>query len=171
MFIGHLPAGYLAAVALESPLAKTGDLRTARLAFWSMIIASITPDLDMFYFYLVDNRATHHHLYWTHLPWFWCAVLAPVAALAVILKKKSVLVATAAIAGGAFLHLILDSIVGGIAWLSPFSSRLFYVMELQPRYGWWVWNFVLHWSFLLEVLVCAAAGLVFLKRRRLARSQ
>jgi len=46
MFIAHFPAGYLLASASEARL----DADYRRLAFWCILIGSVAPDLDMFYF-------------------------------------------------------------------------------------------------------------------------
>jgi inner membrane protein len=63
--------------------------------------------------------------------------------------------------------MVLDSIVGDIAWLAPFSmstSRC----PTSRRYSepWWL-NFILHWSFALELLLVALA--VYVWRRDHAR--
>lgn len=49
------------------------------------------------------------------------------------------------------LHLALDTIVGKIRWLYPFSRQDFYLFEVTARYKWAYWNFILHWTFLLEI--------------------
>ena len=61
MFIAHLPAGYL--------LAKVG--RTKGLLFIGILIGSWLPDLDMLWFYFVDERQNVHHHYITHRPLVW----------------------------------------------------------------------------------------------------
>lgn len=74
MFIAHLPAGYLSAKYLYRRFAATG------VPFGLFILASIAgalaPDLDLFYFFLVDHRRTPHHLYWSHFPLVWAVLLA-----------------------------------------------------------------------------------------------
>ncbi|BDS07678.1 metal-dependent hydrolase [Oceaniferula spumae] len=162
MFIAHLPAGYLCAKLSQR---RCRDVNK-KLVFWSILIGSILPDIDMFYFYLIDNRQTHHHLYWTHFPSFWAAIWLVVSAFALATKNKRLFLANTALAAGLLLHLLLDSLVGGVAWLHPFSSKLYYMLEIPATRSWWVWNFVLHWTFLAEVLICLAA-LVLLVRSRM----
>ena len=55
IFIAHLPAGYL--------LTKTIFSRTlgARAVMAAALLGSITPDLDLLYFYTLDARQRHHH--------------------------------------------------------------------------------------------------------------
>lgn len=54
------------------------------------------------------------------------------------------------------LHMALDSLAGGIAWLAPLSDLELRLVEVPARHGWWVWNFVLHWTMLIEVLILSA---------------
>ena len=49
------------------------------------------------------------------------------------------------------MHLILDTVTGGIAWLYPFSDGLFVLLRPIRRFDWWVWNFVCHWTFSFEI--------------------
>ncbi|WP_295048142.1 hypothetical protein [uncultured Paracoccus sp.] len=58
------------------------------------------------------------------------------------------------------LHVILDSIAAGIGWLQPFSDLQFNLVAVPAGRSWWVWNFVLHWTFLLELALCVWAGMV-----------
>lgn len=60
MFIGHLPGAYLALRPLQR--------RLPPLAFAAGLLGSVLPDLDLIWFYFVDNHAFHHHEYITHRP-------------------------------------------------------------------------------------------------------
>jgi inner membrane protein len=57
------------------------------------------------------------------------------------------------------LHMVLDSIAAEILWLKPFSDFEVNLVEVPARYDWWVWSFVLHWTFLLELAIVLAAGI------------
>jgi inner membrane protein len=74
MFIAHLPAGYVLTRRLidRAPAGDALSRRLLALGLW----ASVLPNLDLLYFYLIDNRQTLHHLYWPHVPVSW---LAPAA--------------------------------------------------------------------------------------------
>ena len=63
------------------------------------------------------------------------------------------------------LHLVLDSIAGGILWLYPFDDRLWQVVEVPAAYGHWIISFMLHWTFVLEVAVWVAAIWLALRGR------
>jgi hypothetical protein len=162
MIIGHLPAGYV--------LTKLGYWRFGRLIdsyrkfmFWG-VFGSVAPDLDMFYFHLVDNGRIHHHKYFSHYPVLWLAlvVIAAVLCLSKLTREKlGVHGLIFAVAG--FCHLILDTIVGDIWWLAPFVDQPFAFATVPALYKPWWLNFFLHWSFLLEVAVIAWA--VWLWRR------
>lgn len=164
MLIAHGPAGYLCACAAErfEPPSFSPSLR--RAIFWAFLIGSIFPDLDMFYFYLIDHRQHHHHLYPTHLPFVWLCLYALALGLSVVRKRKDIAWVASAFAASVFLHLLLDTPMGGIAWLYPLSSRLFHLVTVHPTQSWWFLSFVFHWTFLAELLICLGAFLLFLKR-------
>ena len=52
-----------------------------------------------------------------------------------------------------FLHLVLDTVSGGIAWLYPYDAGSIVLIDVPARFDWWVWNFILHWSFLPEIAI------------------
>jgi hypothetical protein len=60
------------------------------------------------------------------------------------------------------LHMVLDSIAAEILWLKPFADLEVNMVKVPARYGWWVWSFVLHWTFLLELAIVLAAGITLL---------
>lgn len=165
MFIGHLPAGYLAthSILLRHPAPAPCRRRLLALG----MAASVLPDLDLLWFYLVDQRRHVHHAYLPHLPLFWLAVFA---AAALILRLRgagrSAWLATAIIGANILLHLVLDTIAGGVRWLWPFSRAELVLAHVPARYGAWVLNFVLHWTFALELALMGAALVVAWRMRR-----
>lgn len=161
MFIAHLPAGYVAAKILEHRWPET----QRRNLVIALLIGSVFPDFDMLYFYLVDQGRHLHHHYWTHLPVFWLAVLGVGLCASRVLRPQLVPVTTSFVAG-VFLHLILDTPFGGILWLAPFSDQMFHFVTVPASRSWWVWSFVFHWSFAIELAICVAAALLYLSRRR-----
>lgn len=154
MIVAHLPAGYLPARSLRGP------------AFAAALAGSVFPDLDMLAFHLVHDRAFHHHHCWVHVPGFWAIVgAAAVLVLRSVGAGRHVSVVLAFLAGVA-LHIMLDGLAGGIAWFWPLSGELHALVEVPARFDWWVWSFVLHWTFALELAICAVAALAFLRDRR-----
>jgi inner membrane protein len=165
MFIAHLPAGYLGACHLT----RRSAVEKRRLVFAPFLVGSIFPDLDMLYFYLVDKGRHLHHDYWTHLPAFWLACLAGSLTLALLLRSRGLASMSASFVAGVFLHLVLDTPFAGIQWLYPLSDHSFYLVTVPATRSWWVWSFVFHWTFLFEIVICVAAAVVFIMRRRRAR--
>lgn len=155
MITAHLPAGYLLARALPP---RRGLLPV-------VLAASILPDLDLAWFYLVDNRAIHHHRYWVHIPAFW-AMIAIVALPTLRLAAPRLLPYAGAALAAIFLHILLDSIAGDILWLWPFSDRLYALTTVPATRSHWLLSFMTHWTFLLELAIWAAAAFVFLRRPR-----
>lgn len=159
MFIAHLPAGFLLTHWLQN------KLKTKKF-LWVGLLASILPDIDMFYFYLVDNRQTLHHHYWTHLPLFWIALGIFFILVAKIFNKRELFIITIIAFANIILHLVLDSIVSGINWLYPFIDDDVFLFTVPAKYNFWAWSFVLHWTFLFEVIAIIAAAVLLYKRRK-----
>ncbi len=168
MFIAHLPAGYL--------LSKCFNKKAAgKLLSWKAIVSlglagSIFPDLDLFYFYFIDERQHQHHSYWTHIPYFWALIYLSALVLSRIINSKKIACIATVLFSGIMLHLILDTIAGGIRWFYPTNSQYVILVEVLPQYRWWVLNFILHWTFVLEITITLAASIVYMysnKQQRL----
>lgn len=166
MFVAHLPAGFLLTRHLAPRLAP--EPRQARRLMAIGLVASVLPDIDLLYFYLVDGRQTLHHDYWTHIPAFWLLASGAAVALFRIARTPVPWPAVVVLLAGVLLHLALDTVTGGIAWLYPYDIGRVVLVDVPARFGWWVWNFVLHWSFLFEIaiLAWAAAELGVLRKAR-----
>lgn len=144
MFIGHLPAGYI----LTKKLQKKFKMK---YFLFLGLLGSVLPDIDILYFYFIDNRQTLHHSYWIHTPFYWLVISVITFLLISILRKNKYRIAAIIFFGNIFLHLALDTIVGKIGWLYPFLAESYYLFNVPAVYGFWVYNFVFHWTFLLEV--------------------
>ena len=79
--------------------------------------------------------------------------------------SRTAWLALAVFGANVMLHLVLDTTAGGIRWLWPASEAEFALSQPSARYTPWYLNFVLHWTFALEVAITLAA-LVSLARRR-----
>ena len=119
--------------------------------FWG-IFGSVAPDLDMFYFHLIDHRYVNHHKYFSHYPVVWVSVIA-LSFFVMKATRNSHGIYPAIFSISGFFHLILDSIVGDIWWLAPFVDQPFALATVPARYHPWWLSFIFHWSFGLEILV------------------
>jgi len=154
MLIAHLPSGYVPGRIIPSHIPY---LMPAAL------IGAILPDTDMLFFHFVDHGSIHHHRYWVHIPLFWAAVAAvTVPVLARTRYLQTALVFFAAL----LLHMVLDTISGGILWGVPFSNHLFSLVTVPATQSHWVLSFILHWTFLLEILIWLIAIALFVQRWR-----
>ena len=161
MFIAHLPAGYLwTRYLLGKRYATDAQSSLYRRLMALGLAGSLLPDLDMVYFYLIDLRQHLHHGYATHVPLFWLVLFGLTLVSGVILKKPAIRAAAIILFSNVFIHLGLDTIVGKVRWLAPFSGRDFVLIKVPARYGWWVWNFIFHWTFLIEVGLVVGAVMV-----------
>lgn len=164
MFIAHLPAGYLATRSILDRQPVPVPLRRRLLALGMM--ASVLPDLDLLWFYLVSDRRQVHHAYLPHLPLAWIPVFAA-AALVLWMRRASrpAWLGMLVVAVNILLHQVLDTTAGGIRWLWPFSDAEFVLSHVEARYDPWYLNFILHWTFALEVAIVATALWVRLRNR------
>lgn len=129
------------------------------------MIASILPDIDILYFYLIDNRQSLHHGYWIHIPFYWL-IIGIIAFMTIyLLKKKDYYIAATIFFANIFLHLTMDTIVGKIQWLYPFTDQSYFLFNVPAVYDFWVYNFIFHWTFLFEVIVIVLAGYIIIKER------
>lgn len=153
MLSAHLPSGYVLAHGLP---------RRTPLIMAAALIGAVLPDLDMIWFYFVDHGSIHHHRYWVHIPAFW-------AAMAVItlpvLAKKGYLDTGLAFFAAILLHMVLDSIGGGIMWLAPFDDRLISLVTVPASQSHWVLSFILHWTFVLELVIWGVAFILWRRSR------
>ncbi len=147
MITAHLPSGYV--------LARSQGWSGAVLV--AAVIGAVFPDVDLIAFYLIDDRAVHHHRYWLHAPafaLFVSAALYTVAALAAPKWTAPVLAFGAAWT----LHILLDSVAGGIMWLWPVSTELHMLFPVAPRHGvHFLVAFLTHWTMIFEALIWLAA--------------
>lgn len=151
MLTAHLPAGYCAARLS----------RAQGTTFGAILLGAILPDFDMIAFHFIDHGAFHHHRYWVHIPAFWALIALVV--IPVIWRTRwrgPVLGFLAAI----FLHLVLDSLSGGILWGAPLSQALYSLVTVPATQSHWVLSFVLHWTFVFEITIWLLAAWLFLNR-------
>jgi inner membrane protein len=164
MLIAHLPAGYLLTKFIQK---VTGTKRYMRLG----LIASVLPDIDMLYFNFVSSNKSHHEFI-THIPMFWFLVMFFSVGLASTFIKNErkynrALLVLFIFFANIFLHMLLDSFAAPIRWVYPFYNYSFELIHVPAKYDWWVWSFVLHWSFLAEVGIIILALSVFFKVNQL----
>jgi inner membrane protein len=153
MFIGHAPASYL----MTSALRRRAWALDHPGWIWLGVAAGLFPDLDLIYFYTLDHRRHLHHSYVTHLPFDWLLVTIAAALAAASCARVRRLAVVFLV--NVWLHLALDSVVGRIEWLYPWSERGYALFDVPARFGrqFHVLNYVLHWTFLFEIALVAAA--------------
>lgn len=165
MLIAHMPAGYILSVAALGLRNSTRNHthKHTRLCLYTGLLGSILPDFDILYWFFIDDGHTFHHAYWTHIPLYWAAL----AVLLWLLRGKlteAVRAAAPFVLMGVAAHLVLDSVASGIMWFYPFSREMLHTTEIPVRYGHWLIDMLTHWTFFIELAICALGGLVFLYR-------
>lgn len=161
MIIGHLPVGYFSSKLIFPRLSSRGI--SAKAFILVGILGALAPDLDMLYFHLVDYRQHHHHTCWTHKPIVWGILLliSLILLKSMRLSYRPVLMFIFSLNG--FIHMFLDTIVGDIWWFAPFIDKPFAFFTVPALYKPWWLNFLLHWSFALELAVSIWALIIFKK--------
>jgi len=155
MLTAHLPSGYVL-----GRLAPAG-----RGLMVAALIGAVLPDFDMLWFHFVDQGQIHHHRYWVHVPVFWAAITAVTLPVLGLWARRWLPMAVMFFAA-LLLHLLLDSISGGILWGAPFSDHLFALVEVPATQPHWVLSFLLHWTFLLELGIWGSAFYLWRRERR-----
>ena len=161
MFVGHMPAGYILTSAMRG---RAPSWNKALMA--TGLVASILPDADLLWFYMVDQRQTVHHAYITHTPAFWLGVAAAALTVCWVMKWRVGPLFVGVALANVLLHLALDSIAAEVYWLWPFPVLPVNIVHIPAHYGWWVWNFVLHWTFALELIVILVAVVLWTSQRK-----
>lgn len=157
MFIAHLPAGYILTHILQYKHHRSDYL-------WLGLLASVLPDFDLLYFYLIDNRQNAHHTYFPHLPLFWFGLWAATVLIGKWSGKYSVYPVTLFFSC-IMLHMCLDSIAAPLYWFYPLSDIAVELVTVPARFDWWVWNYLFHWSFLLEIVIILIALCIFIRKK------
>lgn len=150
MITAYLPSGYLLYSGFKQP---------DKPLLFACLLGATWPDLGLIWFYLIDDRAFHHHRYWVHAPAFW-AMITLLALPVAFRLRQTYKRATIGFLLAWFLHLCLDSIVGSIMWLWLFSNRFFQLAIVEPTH-----TFIMRWSFALEIAIWLAALSLLLIRR------
>lgn len=165
MIIGHLPAGYVISRLMVRHAKPLGVSATAFL--WAGVFGALAPDLDMFYFHLVDHRQHHHHTYFTHYPVVWLALLAVSAIWLYTARRKNHAACVAIFSLNGFAHMFFDTLVGDIWWLAPWGNEPFSFFTVPALYKPWWLNFLLHWSFAVELAFLAWATYLWRRSRHI----
>ena len=168
MFLAHMPAGYIVSKALLSQFRE--ERSKAKWLMCLGLLGSVFPDLDMFYFYLIDKQQHQHHSYWTHIPFYWIALLGISYLAAAIYKSRTIVVTSTIFITCVLLHLALDSFAGGgIKWFHPFDHTYLRIFSIPAQNRYWIWNYLLHWTALIEFLIILIASLTFWKTQSFKR--
>jgi hypothetical protein len=89
-------------------------------------------------------------------------MLAGRCALAVVVRgvaarQRWVIRNTIIVISNVNLHLLLDSVASMVRWCYPPIRYRSGVFPCAVPVGWWAWNYILHWTFGLEVIIVVAA--------------
>jgi len=163
MFIGHLPAAYLLGCAIRKARPSM-QLRSDAIVL-ATLIGGVLPDFDLVYFYTIDARQVVHHQYWSHIPFYWVVIFLCLSLITYLFQNMKAFKLLFFVFFAIMLHLALDTITGQIHWLYPFSTNTYSMVHVPAVHEWWVANFVLHWTFAVELLVVFFALTVYFKRK------
>ncbi len=150
MLIAHIPTG----IIITSIIIKKHKVKEENRFLWfSGITSSFLPDVDLFYFYLIDS-SQHHHKLFPHIPLFWLCILLPTIIYAEAKKSQLLLLASSLFLLNIFIHLLMDTVAGHIWWLYPFIDHSYVFIKIPNIYQHWILNFIFHWTFIIELMLC-----------------
>jgi membrane-bound metal-dependent hydrolase YbcI (DUF457 family) len=161
MFLAHLPTGYL----VGASLARRWPQAITPAAWAAVLFGSVAPDLDLIYFYFLSDHSVNHHIYPPHVPIVWLAASCLVG-LCLGCGPQRWRVVWAMFCTGWLLHLVLDTVAGGIWWLWPWVTTPYVLMEVPRRFDNSWLNFISHPSILLEVIIIVVSGQQWRKRSK-----
>lgn len=145
MLTAHRPSGYVLARVLRRRCDVPYLLPAA-------LLGAVLTDFDMIWFLFLDQGAIHHHRYWVHVPLFWVGV-ALVALPLIALWARRYFGTACVFFASLLMHLLLDTLSGGILWGVSVRDHLFSLITVPASQSHWVLSFLLHWSFLPELLI------------------
>ncbi len=162
MFLAHMPAGYLigAAIARRWPQAMTPA------AWAALLFGSVAPDLDLLYFYFLSDYSINHHIYPPHVPIVWLITSLTVM-LSLWAAPQRWRITWAMLCVGWWLHLVLDTVAGGIWWLWPWVTTPYVLMVVPPRFDNHWLNLISHPLMVIEAMILLCSWHVW--RRRFVR--
>jgi inner membrane protein len=159
MLIAHLPSGYIVA-HLSRQYRQLGT----KTVVAATLFGAIFPDIDMVYFYLIDNQQTHHHEYITHWPLLY-AFLFVIGISLYIANQSKPFFFLVWFSIAAIMHMMLDSIAAPMMWFAPFSDWKLELIEIPASQSHWILSFLVHWTFLLELSLCTLALFLYVRKR------
>jgi inner membrane protein len=168
MFIAHLPVGYLVVTVAYQRVSSLG--LKSRGYFTAGMLGAVAPDTDLIYFYLIDHRQHNHHSYWTHYPSVWL-VLFLISLVLYLYKRSCAFCAVGMVFSvNGLIHMVLDSVAGYIHWFAPVGYHAYGLVTLTRKYEIWWLNYILHWTFLIELSLAVWAILVLRRNLRVGSS-
>ncbi len=165
MIIAHGPLGYLITYSLRRWWQSALTAGQRRVLYFTAFIGGIFPDIDLFYFYLVDSTVSHRQLL-THsiLPYSILLMLGCIGIFGVR-KLRFYGWLCFVFALGAYSHIAADMIVGMAALLNPFSIEMYGLVSIAWYRDSWFMRYNLVTNFTLEFIIIAGAiGTVIRKR-------
>lgn len=166
MIIAHGPLGYLLTRGAKRYWGKHHFSRQQVLALYVIgVIGGLFPDVDLFYFYLVDATVVHRQ-FLTHSLW---PYLASILVGALLLRGRRPFWGWLPLLFGisACGHLLADMYTGLTAALAPLSDAMLGVMALPGVGGSWFGRYSFMVNYFTEFVICLLAiGTVIKNRRR-----
>lgn len=151
MIIGHMPAAYILSTHIHQGLGGVSGYSTRLIA--AGMLGGIFPDFDLLYFYLIDHQQHHHHEYWSHYPLVWLSLLVGSFLLWRGKKERLLPAGMLLFTLNAFIHLCLDTPLGSIRWLVPFSDTAIRFYTPDVHFDFWLWNFIVSPQFICELFL------------------
>lgn len=133
MIFAHGPAGFLTSFLTKPFWKKRFGVFRKRTTYWLMAIGAlggIFPDIDLFYYYLVD-AGTSHRAFLTHTPVLYVSVFILLFPILLLLKKAKWAFALVAFTLGALSHLATDTIMAQIRFLYPLSNTFYGISDFN----------------------------------------
>jgi len=169
MYFTHSLAGAIAVKPIIEKVEKNFTEKEKVVLWFIGITASVLPDFDLLYMFL--SKSESHRYFATHGIALYLIIFVVTYLLRFIQEKKEFgrrffKVAPFIFLAGVLTHFVLDALVGGIAFFSPFSHRIIgFDMNIRKEGVNWLSEYLKSKYMYLEFLITSIFLYVFKEKK------
>ena len=161
MIFAHGPAGFVLTHFLKKYWNKSLSRKQIITVYLVGVIGGLFPDIDLFYYYLVTAKTSHHELL-THSFFIYFAVFILFFIIAFLIKNRFIWALNIVFFIGVFSHLAADSLGSGIMWFYPFSDFLFGLISFYFILNSWFTQWIFSINYSLETVILLLAFFIII---------
>jgi inner membrane protein len=165
MILAHGPLGYLLAYVSQNRWYTQIQPAQRRWVYLAAFIGGIFPDVDLFYFYLVDSSVSHRQLITHSLITYTVLLIVMVLLLKLRPQQRFWWLAGIVFCVGAYSHIAADMLIGMAALFNPMSQTLYGLVSIPWYRDSWFMRYNLVTNFTAETVIILVALGTYLRKR------